>query len=59
MRRVSKTLATAALVAVITASNVYAAPKSTNSEPSAATRIVKFIRHVIGLDLGDLSLPHP
>ncbi|MEA2235970.1 MAG: hypothetical protein QOC81_694 [Thermoanaerobaculia bacterium] len=58
MRRVSKALATASLVVALTASNVYAVPAN-DSRPSVFTKIVKIIRHVIGLDLGDMSLPHP
>jgi hypothetical protein len=59
MRRVSKALATASLVVALTASNVYAVPSNGDSRPSVVTKIVKIIRHVIGLDLGDMSLPHP
>jgi hypothetical protein len=57
MRRVSKAVAAASLIVVLTASNVYAVPSKGGSEPSVATKIVKIIRHVIGLD--ELSWPHP
>ncbi len=51
MRRVSKAVATASLLIALTTSNVYAIPSK--------SKIVKFIRHIVGLDLGDMSLPHP
>jgi len=57
MRYVSKVLATAALIAVLTASNVYAAPSTGGSQPSAGSKIVRIIRHIIGMD--DWSWPKP
>jgi len=59
MRRVSKALATASLLVALTTSNVYAVPSSGSSPTSFGTKIVRIIRHVIGLDSGDLSWPHP
>ena len=59
MRRVSKALATASLLVALTTSNVYAVPSSGDPGTSLGTKIVRIIRHVIGLDLGDMSLPHP
>jgi hypothetical protein len=59
MRRVSKALATASLLVALTTSNVYAVPSSGDSRTSVGAKIVRFIRHVIGLDSGDLSWPHP
>jgi len=56
MRRVSKGFAAVALIAVLAASNVYAAPQQ-GSEPSTGVKIVKIIRKVIGLD--DWSWPKP
>jgi hypothetical protein len=57
MRRVSKGLATASLIAVLTASNVYAMPSRDGSQPSVGSRIVKIIRQVVGLD--EWSWPKP
>ena len=57
MRRVSKGLAAASLIAVLTASNIYAIPANGGSQPSTGSKIVKIIRHLIGLD--DLSWPKP
>jgi hypothetical protein len=59
MRRVSKALATASLLVALTASNVYAVPANGGSQTSIGAKIVRIIRHVIGLDLGDMSWPHP
>ena len=59
MRRVSKALATASLLVVLTTSSVYAVPSGGGSQTSLGTKIVRIIRHVIGLDLGDMSFPHP
>jgi hypothetical protein len=59
MRRVSKALATASLLVALTTSNVYAVPSSGDSQTSVGAKIIRIIRHVIGLDLGDMSLPHP
>jgi hypothetical protein len=57
MRRVSKGLAAASLIAVLTASNLYALPSRSGSQPSAGSRIVKIIRQIVGLD--DMSWPKP
>jgi len=57
MRRVSKGLAAASLIAVLTASNLYAIPSRSGSQPSFGSRIVKIIRQVVGLD--DWSWPKP
>jgi hypothetical protein len=57
MRRVSKGLAVASLIAVITASNVYAVPSKGGFQPSFGSRIVRIIRQIVGLD--DLSWPKP
>jgi hypothetical protein len=57
MRRVFKGLATASLIAVLTASNLYAIPSRGGSEPSAVSKIVKAIRHIVGLD--EWSWPKP
>ncbi len=57
MRRVSKGLAAASLIAVLAASNVYAIPSRDGSQPSIGSKIVKIIKHVIGLD--DWSWPKP
>lgn len=57
MRRVSKGLAVASLIAVITASNVYAVPSKGGFEPSFGSKIVRIIRQIVGLD--DLSWPKP
>jgi hypothetical protein len=57
MRRVSKGLAAASLIAVLTASNLYALPSKSGSQPSAGSKIVKIIRQIVGLD--DWSWPKP
>jgi hypothetical protein len=60
MRRVSKGLAAASLIAVLTASNVYAIPSRDGSEPSVGSKIakiIKTIRKVVGLD--EWSWPKP
>jgi len=60
MRRVSKGLATASLIAVLTASNVYAMPSRDGSDPSVGSKIakiVKAIKRVVGLD--EWSWPKP
>ena len=59
MRRVSKAVAVASLLVALTTSNVYAVPSRGGSQPSVGSRIVKIIRHLIGLDGGDLSWPKP
>jgi hypothetical protein len=57
MRRVSKGLATASLIAVLAASNVYAVPSRDVNQPSTASKIVKIIRQIVGLD--EWSWPKP
>jgi hypothetical protein len=57
MRRVSKGLAAASLIAVLTASSVYALPAKGGSQPSTGSKIVKIIRQIVGLD--DWSWPKP
>jgi hypothetical protein len=57
MRRVSKGLAAASLIAVLTASNLYALPSKSGSQPSAGSKIVRIIRQIVGLD--DWSWPKP
>jgi len=59
MRRVSKAIAVTALLVALTTSNIYAIPSKGGSQPSLGSKIVKIIRQVIGLDLGDFSWPHP
>ena len=57
MRRVSKGLAAASLIAVLTASNLYALSSKSGAQPSVGSRIVKIIRQIVGLD--DWSWPKP
>jgi hypothetical protein len=57
MRRVSKGLAAASFIAVLTASNLYALPSKGGSQTSSASQIVKIIRQIVGL--GDWSWPKP
>jgi hypothetical protein len=57
MHRVSKGLAAASLIAVLTASSAYAQPSTGGSKPSTGTKIVKIIRQIVGLD--DWSWPKP
>jgi hypothetical protein len=57
MRRVSKSLAAALFIAVLAASNVHAMPSRDGSEPSVISKIVKLVRHIVGLD--ELSWPKP
>ena len=59
MRRVSKAVAVASLLIALTASNIYALPSKGGSQPTLGSKIVRIIRQVIGLDLGDLSWPKP
>lgn len=59
MRRVSKAVAVASLLVALTTSNIYAVPSRDGSEPSLGKKIVRLIKHVIGLDTGDMSWPHP
>jgi hypothetical protein len=59
MRRISKAVAVASFLVALTTSNVYAIPSKGGSQPSVGSKIVKIIRHFIGLDAGDVSWPHP
>jgi hypothetical protein len=59
MRRVSKAVAVASLLIALTTSNVYAIPSKGGSQPTVGSKIVKIIRQIIGLDLGDMSWPKP
>jgi len=59
MRRVSKAVAVTSLLIALTTSNIYALPSKGGAQPSLGSRIIKIIRQVIGLDLGDMSVPHP
>jgi len=59
MRRVSKAVAVTSLLIALTTSNIYALPSKGGSQPTLGSKIVKIIRQVIGLDLGDFSWPHP
>jgi len=59
MRRVSKAVAVASLLIALTTSNIYALPSKGGSQPTLGSKIVRIIRQVIGLDLGDLSWPKP
>jgi hypothetical protein len=57
MRRVSKGFAAISLIAVLTASNVYAMPSRGGAQPSFGSKIVKIVRQIVGLD--DWSWPKP
>jgi hypothetical protein len=57
MRRVSKGLAAASFIAVLTASNLYALPSKGGAQPSATSKIVRIIRQIAGLD--EWSWPKP
>lgn len=57
MRRVSKGLAAASLIAVLAASNIYAIPSKGGSQSSIGSRISKIIRQIVGLD--EWSWPKP
>jgi len=59
MRRVSKAVAVASLLVALTTSNIYAVPAMGGSGPSLGSKIVRIIRHLVGLDVGDLNWPHP
>jgi hypothetical protein len=59
MRRVSKAIAVTSLLIALTTSNIYALPSKGGSQPSLGTKIVRIIRQIVGLDLGDISWPHP
>ena len=50
MRRVSKGLAAASLIAVLTVSNIYAIPSKGGAQPTIGSRISKIIRQIVGLD---------
>jgi len=57
MRRVSRGLAAASLIAVLAASNIYAISSKGGSQPSIGSKISKIIRQIIGLD--EWSWPKP
>jgi hypothetical protein len=59
MRRVSKAVAVASLLVALTTSNIYALPSKGGTEPSLGLKIVRIIRHFVGLDAGDMNWPHP
>jgi hypothetical protein len=59
MRRVSKAIAVTSLLIALTTSNIYALPSKGGSQPTLGSKIVKIVRQIIGLDLGDFSWPHP
>ena len=59
MRRVSKAVAVASLLIALTTSNIYALPSKSGAQPTLGSKIIRIIRQVIGLDLGDFSWPHP
>jgi hypothetical protein len=57
MRRVSKGLAAASLIAVLTASNLYALPSRSGAQQAAGSKIIRIIRQIVGLD--EWSWPKP
>ncbi len=59
MRRVSKAIAVTSLLIALTTSNIYALPSKSGTQPSVVSKIVRIVRQIIGLDTGDLSVPHP
>jgi hypothetical protein len=59
MRRVSKAIAVTSFLIALTTSNIYALPSKGGSQPSIGSKIIRIIRQVVGLDLGDFSWPHP
>jgi hypothetical protein len=59
MRRVSKAIAVTAFLIALTTTNIYALPSKGGSQQSLGSKIVRIIRQVIGLDTGDMSVPHP
>jgi hypothetical protein len=59
MRRVSKAIAVTSLLIALTTSNIYALPSKSGAQPSIGSKIIRIIRQVVGLDLGDMSVPHP
>ena len=59
MRRVSKAIAVTTLLIALTTSNIYAMPSKSGSQPSVVSKIIRIVRQIIGLDLGDMSWPKP
>jgi hypothetical protein len=59
MRRVSKAVAVASLLIALTTSNIYAIPSKGGLQPSIGSKIARIIRQIVGLDLTDLTWPHP
>jgi hypothetical protein len=59
MRRVSKAVAVTSLLIALTTSNIYALPSKGGAQPTLGSKIIKIIRQIICLDLGDMSVPHP
>jgi len=59
MRRVSKAIAVTTILIALTTSNIYAMPSKSGSQPSVVSKIIRIVRQIIGLDLGDISYPHP
>jgi hypothetical protein len=59
MHRVSKAVAVTSLLIALTTSNIYVVPSKGGTQPTLGSRIVKIIRQIVGLDLGDMSVPHP
>jgi hypothetical protein len=59
MRRVSKAIAVASFLIALTTSNIYAMPSKGDSRPSLGSKIVRIIRQIVGLDVTDLTWPHP
>jgi hypothetical protein len=59
MRRVSKAIAVTSLLIALTTSNIYALPTKGGSQPSIGSKIIRIIRQIVGLDLGDMNWPHP
>jgi len=59
MRRVSKAVAVSSLLIALTTSNIYALPSKSGAQPTLGSKIIRIIRQVIGLDLGDMNWPHP
>jgi hypothetical protein len=59
MRRVSKAIAVTSLLIALTTSNIYALPSKGGSQPTLGSKIVKIVRQIIGLDVTDLTWPHP
>ena len=59
MRRVSKAVAVTSLLIALTTLNIYALPSKSAAQPTLGSKIVRFIRQIISLDLTDLTWPHP